>query len=127
MNAQAPGGADPKFKDRDILVIEDEELIASVLEEMLIDLGCRQIWVAATVKEATAVLAEHRPHAAVLDINLGGDSGFQLAQTLADAKVPFVFATGYGRHALPEEWAARPVIQKPFRFETLATVLGAVL
>ncbi|HEY3916854.1 MAG TPA: response regulator [Stellaceae bacterium] len=127
MNAQTPGGANPKFGGRDILVIEDEELIASVVEEMLIDLGCRCVWIAATVKEALAVLAQHRPHAVVLDVNLGGDSGFQLAETLADAKIPFVFATGYGRQALPEQWAARPMIQKPFRFDTLATVLGALL
>ena len=81
MSEPTPAGADPKFSGRDILVIEDEEMIASVIEEMLRDLGCRQVWIAGSAKEAQALLAQHRPHAAILDVNLGGDSGFHLAQT----------------------------------------------
>jgi CheY-like chemotaxis protein len=126
MNAQTPAGIDPKFSGRDVLVVEDEEMIASVIEEMLLDLGCHQVWVAGNAKDAQAVLAQHRPHAVILDINLGGDSGFQLAQTLTDTKIPFIFATGYGRHGLPEQWATRPIMQKPFKMETLQAVLGAV-
>jgi CheY-like chemotaxis protein len=127
MSQQAPGTPDPKLKERDILVIEDEELIASVIKEMLLDLGCRQVWIAASTKDALAVLAQHRPHAAVLDINLGGESGFHLAQALADAGIPFVFASGYGRAGLSKAWASRPVIQKPFKLDTLAAVIGALL
>jgi CheY-like chemotaxis protein len=126
MNAQTPAGNDPKFSGRDVLVVEDEEMIASVIEEMLLDLGCHQVWVAGNAKDAQAVLAQHRPHAVILDVNLGGDSGFQLAQTLTDTKIPFIFATGYGRHGLPEQWATRPIMQKPFKMETLQAVLGAV-
>jgi CheY-like chemotaxis protein len=126
MNAQTPAGIDPKFSGRDVLVVEDEEMIASVIEEMLLDLGCHQVWVAGNAKDAQAVLVQHRPHAVILDVNLGGDSGFQLAQTLTDTKIPFIFATGYGRHGLPEQWATRPIMQKPFKMETLQAVLGAV-
>jgi CheY-like chemotaxis protein len=127
MTPQTPGGTDPKFDGRDILVIEDEEMIASVIEEMLLDLGCRQVWIASSAKDAVGVLAQHRPHAAILDVNLGGDSGYQLAQSLTEAKIPFVFATGYGRHGLPAQWATRPIMQKPFKLETLQAVLGALL
>jgi CheY-like chemotaxis protein len=127
MNAQTPAGIDPKFSGRDILVVEDEEMIASVIEEMLLDLGCHQIWLAGNAKDAQAVLAQHKPHAVILDVNLGGDSGYQLAQSLVDAKIPFIFATGYGRHGLPEQWSTRPIMQKPFKMETLQAVLGAVL
>lgn len=127
MSPATPAGTDPKFNGRDILVIEDEEMIASVIEEMLLDLGCRQVWIAASPKDAEVVLAQHRPHAAILDVNLGGDSGFQFAQSLIDAKIPFVFATGYGRHGLPEQWSTRPIMQKPFKLETLQAVLGALL
>jgi CheY-like chemotaxis protein len=126
MSPGTPAGTDPKFDGRDVLVVEDEEMIASVIEEMLLDLGCHQVWVAGNAKDAQAVLAQHRPHAVILDINLGGDSGFQLAQTLTDTKIPFIFATGYGRHGLPEQWATRPIMQKPFKMETLQAVLGAV-
>ena len=127
MSPPTPAGADPKFNARDILVIEDEEMIASVIEEMLLDLGCREVWIAGSAKAAQAVLAQHRPHAVILDVNLGGDSGFQFAQGLVDAKIPFVFATGYGRHGLPEQWATRPIMQKPFKMDTLQAVLGALL
>ena len=127
MTSQTPSGTDPKFDGRDILVIEDEEMIASVIEEMLLDLGCRQVWIASSAKDAVGVLAQHRPHAAILDVNLGGDSGYQLAQSLTEAKIPFVFATGYGRHGLPEKWATSPIMQKPFKMETLQAVLGAIL
>lgn len=127
MSAPMSAGTDPKFSGRDVLVIEDEEMIASVIEEMLLDLGCRQVWIAGSAKDARTVLAQHRPHAVILDVNLGGDSGFELAQSLTDAKIPFVFATGYGRHGLPEQWAACPIIQKPFKFEMLQALLGALL
>ena len=116
-----------KLAGRDILVVDDEDLIVTVIEEMLLDLGCRTIWTAGTIDDALKVLAEHRPHVAVLDVQLGGDSSFRLAQILADQNIPFVFATGYGRHGVPEPWAARPVVQKPFKLETLATVLGALV
>jgi CheY-like chemotaxis protein len=112
---------------RDVLVVDDEDLIVAVMEEMLLDLGCSNIWTAGTINDALKLLAEHRPHIAVLDVNLGGDSSFRLAQVLADQGIPFVFVTGYGRHGVPEPWASRPVIQKPFRLETLATVLGALV
>jgi CheY-like chemotaxis protein len=127
MSPPPSAGTDPKFNARDILVIEDEEMIASVIEEMLRDLGCREVWIAGSTKDAQTALAQHRPHAVILDVNLGGDSGFQLAQLLIDAKIPFVFATGYGRHGLPERWATRPIMQKPFKMETLQAVLGALL
>ena len=123
----ATGTPDPKLKDTTVLVVEDEELIASVIEEMLLDLGCRQVLIAGSIKAALEVLAQHRPDVAMLDVNLGGDSGFRLAQALADAGIPFAFASGYGRAGLTPEWASRPMIQKPFKLETLATVLGALL
>ncbi len=126
MNEPSPGGY-PKLAGCGILVVEDEELIVAVIGEMLIDLGCGTVWTAATIDQALAILREHRPHAAILDVNLGGDSGYRLAQVLADSQIPFVFATGYGRHGLAEQWATRPVIQKPFKLDTLAAVLSALL
>ncbi|HEV8014972.1 MAG TPA: response regulator [Stellaceae bacterium] len=125
LSGQTP--AHPKFDQREILVVEDEELIATVIEEMLLDLGCRRVRIAASVKEALMLLDQKLPDAVVLDVHLGGDSGFHLAQTLADRKIPFVFATGLGRHGLPDEWTSRPIIQKPFKLEALAAVLATLL
>ncbi|HVA14285.1 MAG TPA: response regulator [Stellaceae bacterium] len=126
MSEPSPGDY-PKLAGCGILVVEDEALIVAVIEEMLIDLGCGTVWTAATTDQASTILRDHRPHAAILDVNLGGESGYRLAQVLADSQIPFVFATGYGRRGLAEQWATRPVIQKPFKLDTLAAVLSALL
>ena len=54
MTPPTSAGTDPKFGGRDVLVVEDEEMIASVIEEMLLDLGCRQVWIAGSAKDAEA-------------------------------------------------------------------------
>lgn len=127
MSDEAPAAPYPKLVGRHILVVEDEDLIASVMQEMLVDLGCAKVSVAASVEDALAILRDHRPHAAVLDLNLGGNSGLRLAQVLADAGIPFVFATGYDRHGIADEWISRPILQKPFNLGTLADALVALL
>ena len=76
MTPPTSAGTDPKFNGRDVLVVEDEEMIASVIEEMLLDLGCRQVWIAGSAKDAETVLAQHRPHAVILNVNLGGNWDF---------------------------------------------------
>jgi CheY-like chemotaxis protein len=74
-----------------------------------------------------ALLDARTPDAAVLDVNLGGDPVYPVARRLADAGVPFVFATGYGASGIHEDWAGRPVVQKPFLSEALGTALGTAL
>lgn len=126
VSGNSPAGGYPKLAGCDVLVVDDEAMIASVIKEMLSELGCGAVWIAGTNDEALSILAHHRPHLALLDVNLGHDTGFRLAQKLADDAIPFLFATGYGRFGLSEPWASRPVIQKPFRLDTLAAALAAL-
>ena len=63
----------------------------------------------------------------MLDVNLAGDEAYKVAERLEADNVPFVFATGYGRDAIVERWAQKPVIQKPFRFETFEQALESAL
>jgi CheY-like chemotaxis protein len=112
---------------RTILVVEDETIVSFLIEDMLDELGCRTVWQAGGVSEALALLDERRPDAVVLDANLSGEFAFPIAARLAEMNVPFVFATGYGRSGIPNEWASRPVIQKPFTRDTLEAALRLLL
>jgi two-component SAPR family response regulator len=77
---------------------------------------------------AHTYLDEHRPDFAVLDINLGDQTSFGIADRLHDLGVPFLFASGYGEQAkLPDEHRARTVVQKPFTTHNLARAAGELL
>jgi CheY-like chemotaxis protein len=106
-----------------VLVAEDEALIAMLVEEMLVGLGCEVVAVAARVADAMRLVNEAQFDAAVLDVNLHGQTIFPVADALTARGVPIVFATGYGSAGLPEAYALRPTVQKPFHGRELAAVL----
>lgn len=107
-----------------VLVVEDEMMVSMLIEDMLSDLGCVVIGPAARLDEAIA-LAESTPiDCAVLDVNLGGQPIFPLADILRAKGAPFAFATGYGDAGLRDVDRGSPVLQKPFRESDLARILG---
>jgi DNA-binding response OmpR family regulator len=110
-----------------VLVVEDESIISFLLEDMLVTLGCADIFHAASVTTALSRIDDEPPDIAVLDVNLAGEPVFPVAEALDGLRVPFLFATGYGASGLPVKWAAHPVVQKPFTIEGLQAALGAVL
>jgi CheY-like chemotaxis protein len=116
-----------RFEGLSVLVIEDETLVAFLVEDMLKELGCPRVWHAGGVTEAIDVLATVRPDAAVLDLNLGGQFAFPVAEALQSAQIPFLFATGYDRGVLPERWQAQPLIRKPFDLRTLRQALSRIV
>jgi CheY-like chemotaxis protein len=109
------------------LVVEDECLISIMIEQMLRDLGCADVWTASDTSQAQEILRARRPDVAVVDVNLAGESTGVVAEQLEAAQIPFVFATGYGRHGVPERWSSKLVVQKPFAFEALAAAVRAAL
>ena len=115
------------FNGLSFLVVEDETVAFMLLEEMLQGLGAASVWRARKVAEALAVLEKHRPNAAVLDINLSGEMVFPVAVNLEEAKIPFIFTTGYGRSLIPPYWAQKLTLQKPFQSEVLAAALNWVI
>lgn len=127
MSPSQPSPADLLLEGLNILVVEDETIVSFLLEDMLEQLGCAEVWQAGRIEEALAMLDQRRPDAVVLDVNLGGQRSYPVATRLDVMGVPFVFATGYGRPGIPDQWAGQPVLQKPFRLEGLAAALGAVL
>jgi len=110
-----------------VLVVEDEALIALDIEIMLQSLGCVVVGPAATVAQALHALAGGAPDAAILDVNLGHEQAFPVADRLVECHVPFVFLTGYSPDILPSRHRSRPVASKPCRAEALARLLAPVL
>ena len=102
-------------EQRSILVVEDEAVTALSLTKMLEKAGYRVIGPAATVKAAHAFMAENRVDAALIDVNLGGDTRvFPLAEVLAALRVPFAFVSGHPRGLIPPHLHDRPFVAKPY-------------
>lgn len=97
-----------------VLVVEDESLVAMLLETILEDMGCTPVGPAATVDEGLAMAESETLDAALLDVNVAGRQIFPVAETLRARGVPFVFSTGYGEGGLPDEWRGQATLQKPF-------------
>jgi len=106
-----------------ILVVEDEFLIRTLLEDMLTDLGHEIAGSAATVDEARKFAETGEFDLAILDVNLEGQEIFPVAEVLAARNLPFIFVTGYGAGALPDHFRGRPTLQKPFQSEKLEAAL----
>jgi CheY-like chemotaxis protein len=116
-----------QLRGRHILVVEDEAAIAIDLARLLADHGATIVGPIGTVPEALSLIASVQLDCAVLDINLGGESVRAVAETLANAGVPFVFVTGYSNERVPHQYGDRPVLQKPYDASQLvATLAGAI-
>ena len=100
---------------RRVLLVEDEALVAMLLETILEDMGCIPVGPAATVDDGLVMAATTAPlDAALLDVNVAGRQVFPIAEALKARGVPFVFSTGYGESGLPDGWRGHPTVQKPF-------------
>ena len=98
-----------------VLIVEDESLVGLLLETIIEDMGCEPVGPAATLAEGLALAASDTSFsAALLDINLGSEKSFPVAEALKARGVPVVFSTGYGESALPDAWRGHPTLQKPF-------------
>lgn len=97
------------------------------IEEVLADLGCRDVAVAATCEQAMTLIRGRHFDVAMLDVNLGGETSYAAADALADNGVPFLFSTGYGARGVDARFFARPVLQKPYRDADLAAMLIGLL
>lgn len=97
-----------------VLVVEDEALVAMLVEDMLSDFGCTVLGPAGSIRQALEAIEQEAPEAAVLDVNLGGEPVYAVADALLARGTPFVLATGYGEMGVAEGYRAAPVLQKPF-------------
>lgn len=110
-----------------ILIVEDEPFIALTLEDMLDELGFAHAGTVAQVSDALDLIGRKPVDCALLDVNLGSEKIDPVADLLASRGCPFIFTTGYGRSGIPHGHAERPVLQKPFRMDDLASILKTTL
>lgn len=108
-------GMAPAGQPHVILVVEDDAVAALNLKQILEKMGYRVIGPAGTVDAANACMADTRIDAALLDVNLGGDTRvFLLAEALAALRVPFAFVSGHSRRLMPPHLHGRPFLGKPY-------------
>lgn len=107
-----------------ILIVEDEPLIAMMLEDFLDVLGKTLRGTADSVEDALNIIAAGEVEAAILDVNLrGGEKSWPIAEALAAAGIPFVFASGGSGDSIAEEYRDRPILMKPFTMDGVARAL----
>ena len=112
----------------DVLVLEDQMLIAIDLEDMLSALDVERVRTASSISDARRRLSEARPDVAILDVNLGQGTSMPFAEELAAAGVPFVFATGYGDEAMiAGGFTHAPLVRKPYDLDALTRAIAAAL
>ena len=110
-----------------ILIVEDEALIGMLTCDMVEEIGYTILGPYASVADASDAVANHSFEAAILDVNLGGQQAYPLADTLSARGLPFFFVTGYAQDSVDSRFANIPIIQKPIAKEALAGALQAVL
>ncbi len=107
-----------------ILLVEDSMIIALDAEGILLELGASRVDTVGNSKDALALLETHLPTMAMLDINLGNETSFAIANRLQELGVPFIFATGYGEDVrLPAELENIPIVKKPYSAELVSAGL----
>jgi PAS domain S-box-containing protein len=117
------GGAGLKVTGRPrVLLVEDEALVAMMVQECLGDFGYQVIGPIATATEAAARAKDGNFEAAVLDINLGDGAVYPIADMLAARGVPFVFVTGYDAESVDARFRNVPVLQKPIERDMLQRI-----
>jgi len=108
----------------DVLVVEDDPIIALDFEATILDFGVKTVRIAANVADALDMIADRPPEFALLDVSLIREKSFAVAERLEALKIPFAFVTGYGADAaLPAAFAAKPRLPKPCSTDALQVLL----
>lgn len=122
MNVEAVGESPGALPSR-ILVVEDNAIVALNAEDLLLEIGAKQVIVAASVAEAEACCDTHEFDFALLDLNLGDGNSIGIADRLHRARVPFAFASGQETCALPPILSGYPVLKKPYLLVDLERIV----
>lgn len=110
-----------------VLIVEDEFMIAMAVEAVVTDAGGVVVDMAATLDQALALARSADFDAALLDINLNGETSFPVAEILGERGIPYAFVTGYGRQMVPDAFASVPILTKPYARGDLIQTLGAIV
>jgi CheY-like chemotaxis protein len=106
----------------DVLIVEDDPIIALDFEDTIIGFGVQTVRTAASVARALQMIAERPPDFALLDVGLVREKSFAVAERLASLKIPFVFVTGNAEE-VPAAFSNAPRLPKPCSCEALRAAL----
>ena len=116
--------ASSALRDRRILVVEDEYLIAATLSDQLEDAGSIVLGPVPSVDKAIKIIdSESQIDAAVLDVNLGGVLAYAVADMLIAKKIPFVFTSGYEDNVLRSRYSQVKNCLRPYQFRAMEAAL----
>jgi CheY-like chemotaxis protein len=108
---------------RRVLVVEDESLIAMLIEDTLADLGCVVAVSASRLDQGVEAATSAAIDLAVVDVNLAGEPAYPIADALLARAIPFVLTTGYGPAGLRPGLERVPIVTKPFATADLERAL----
>lgn len=112
---------------RSILIVEDEPMIAMMLEDFVDSIGHRVAGTCDSVAEALDKVEQGGFDLAILDVHLKGDTVWPIAERLSARDIPFVVATGGHVDPPPAKFKDVPVIEKPYTMERVSAAIGAAL
>jgi CheY-like chemotaxis protein len=112
---------------RRVLVIEDEALVAMLIEDMIHDSGAEMVGAASTLTDALALARDAQADVALVDLNLKGVLAYPVADVLRERGMPIVFTSGYGSAGLIERFQDCPILDKPFDQPSLEQAIEMVL
>jgi CheY-like chemotaxis protein len=108
----------------DVLIVEDDPIIALDFEDTILGLGVKTVRTAANVARALAVIAERPPDYALLDVSLAREKSFAVAERLDALNIPYAFVSGYGADVrLPAAFMGKPRLPKPYSTDALLNLL----
>ena len=111
-----------------VLLVEDEPMVAMVVEAILIEAGYIVLGPVDQVQKAIDLVKRELPDAAVLDVNLSGQPVYPVAEILTSLSVPFIFCTGYDQlDVRPERLRHALVLAKPFQSHQLVKAVADLL
>jgi two-component sensor histidine kinase/CheY-like chemotaxis protein len=105
-----------------VLLVEDEILVAMMMRDILSELGFSVVGPFSRVAEAMVAAVHEEFDAGIIDINLGGEFVYPVADVLVARKVPFVFITGYGVESIDSRFANVPILKKPIQRQVLQSI-----
>lgn len=108
---------------RSVLIVEDEMIVAMLMEDLVRQLGVRDVHICADSASALEVVRTQSVDCAILDLRLRDGTSMQVADALADKDIPFLFSTGSDVGALEPRHAGRPMISKPFMDDDFRLIL----
>jgi PAS domain S-box-containing protein len=113
--------------DKRVLLVEDEPLVSMMLADMLSAFGHKVDGPYSRFSDAILAAKSNNLQAGILDVNLGGEKTYAVADILANRKIPFAFVTGYGPDTIVSEFSDAPVLQKPIEAAKLHALLQQIV